>query len=255
MFVLDRRVALLLTFFIISCSKELPSVNKDFVKKYQKEVEKINEQRVLEKREGQETTFSQPPTEEEVAENLAKKVEYFPYVDINRIGDAPKQVNLPNREIYQQAGSPANSLPPNIFELSYNLALYPPFHKIGAEFDKINVPRSDAFGVTTELSGKSYLLVGNNSLQKSVDSINSQKTETDLEISAMLVQEKKKMQKQDMAKRNFGNQESADSSKKIPEITEEKEVKKDTPIQTNAVVERLSGFVRSVIENKNAPTK
>ncbi|MBU6140847.1 MAG: hypothetical protein KGP29_04760 [Proteobacteria bacterium] len=254
MSVLYKRTKILMALFIFSCSAEIPNPNKNFVTKYQTEVLAINEQRVLKKGEEKEMISSQPPTEQEVTESLAKKAEYYPYVRTNRIGDTPLQMNLPNREIYQQIAGSGNKLPSDIFELSYNLALYPPFHKMGAEFDKISVPRYDAFGVSTEMSDKTYLLVGNNSLQRAVDSINSQKTDTDVEISKMLVREKKNMQRKNGESQISLNQENSNLFQKNPQISEEKEFKNNnSPSQIDAAENRVSGFIRSVVENNSTP--
>jgi hypothetical protein len=244
-----RIIALLLMLLLFSCSPSLDSyeANEDFVKKYNEEVLKINEQRKPTKQESEEVISSKAPTEKEVEEDIASKVEYYPYVGISQIGDAPKQSNIPNLETYEQGTFTfTNTLLPNIFEVSYNLALYPPFSRIGTEFDAINVPKSDAFGVTTELSSKSYLLAGNNSLQRSIDSINSEKTDTDIEIAKMLVQEKKKMQKQNKTKQIFGDKLESNSSVKTATIKTEETKAGATLPKVDAITDRISGFVRSV---------
>lgn len=241
----------ILLFFLFSCSSsaDLYQSNEKFIKKYEEEVQKINEQRKPQEETKKEVIILTPPTTQEVTEELASKVEYYPYVDIAQLGDAPKQSTIPNRETYEQVGATtAASLPASIFEINYNLALYPPFHKPSAEFDAINVPEYDAFGVPTALSNKSYLLVGNDVLQSAVDSINSQKTKSNIEISKMLIAEKKKMQRQDKIKQVFGDRLELVSS--TPDNIPESTVKTEAPTQQNSVAQKATGFIRSVVKNQ-----
>lgn len=244
-----RRVTALLSllFCFTSCSSALQKSNDVFEKKYRDDVKKINEQRRPDKQSKNETIYSKPPTPEEVTKEIASKVEYYPYVDIAEIGDAPKEI-FPNRETYEQAkaSNPPSSLPVNIFDLSYNLALYPPFHRIGAEFDVISVPKSDAFGVNTELADKSYLLAGNNSLQRAVDAINTNKSAEDVEITKMLVSEKKKIQRQGALSTTSREENQLVNFTKTSE--KRSAVKTITPPQ-NPAPGQVSGFIKSVVKN------
>lgn len=251
-----RRIAALfsLLFLLSACSSELDKSNDNFNKKYREEIKKINEQRKPDKQANQEKIFSRPPTPEEVTEDLASKIEYYPYVDIAELGKNRGAENLPNQEIYEQGRmrNPSDSLSPNVFEINYNLALYPPFRKIGAEFEIISVPKLDGFGVTTEMADKSYLLAGNNSLQRAVDSINSKKTEDDIEISKMLIQEKKKMQRQNKTKQIFGqnlNDQDASTPKKSAKIKSSA----TSIANKNTTQNQVSGFVRTVVKNTDTP--
>ncbi len=244
-----RFAILILLTLLFSCSSDNEKINESFVKKYHEEIKRINEQRAPAQKEAKsETIISQPPTKEEVIEELASKAEYYPYADISLIGDAPRDAVLPNRETYELSKnqSPSNSLPPNIFEISYNLGLYPPFHKIGAEFDAINVPQADAFGVSTELKNKEYLLVGNNSLQRSIDSINSEKTKDNIDITRMLVTEKKKILRNNTHPQILNEEASA---KKI-------DPKQQTLVKTESaapksIAQQVSGFIREVASTPN----
>lgn len=253
-------VALTLLTLLASCSSIMEGSNSDFVKKYHEEVKRINEQRTPDKELKNETLFSAPPTREEVVQDLASKTQYHPYSDISLLGDAPKNEMLPNRETYElgtNQNSPS-SLPHNIFETTYDLALYPPFRKIGAEFDSIELPQADAYGVSTDLGDKKYLLVGSNSLQRSVDYINSEKSDTDVEITKMLVVEKKKI-----LRREKSNQSLLERSEAEPLLVAEKKDEKDTketnnqriPDKIKAVVTSVPGFVRSVVTTPTPPAQ
>jgi hypothetical protein len=237
-------------FLLSTCSSDLNKSNDNFNKKYREEIKKINEQRKPDKQTNPEKMFSRAPTAEEVIEDLANKIEYYPYVDIAELGENQRTDNLPNQEIYEQGkmSNPPSSLSPNVFEINYNLALYPPFQRVGAEFDIIRVPKLDAFGVTTEMADKSYLLAGNNSLQRVVDLINSKKTEDDIEITKMLVQEKKKMQRQNKTRQIFG--QNLDNPDTIAPKKSAKIKSSATPIANkNTEQNQVSGFTRTVVKN------
>ncbi len=232
-----------------SCNTvDLSKSNDIFTKKYGEQTKKINETRKPDPIQKNQRTSSSPPTSQEVTEQLANKAYFYPYTGITKIGDAPKFINLPDQEIYEfsQANNP-NSLPPDIFEPPYNLALYPPFQKIGAEFDVIKIPNRDRFGVNTELSSKEYLLVGNNSLQRSIDKINSSKTQLDIDVSKMLIFEKNKM------RRNQGNgaveEVFFDKKEDLPS-REGIKVKED--IKPKNLGEKISGFIRSTINSDSS---
>jgi len=243
---------------ISSCSSNIEKTNDDFAKKYQDEIDKINQQRTPDKEAKNETLFSVPPTREEVAQDLARKAEYFPYSDISLIGDAPRVEFLPNRETYEsnKTNNPNSSIPKNVFETNYNLALYPPFRKIGAEFDAIKIPQKDAFGVATNLSDKTYLLAGNNSLKRNIDQINHEKNDLDIEVTKMLVVEKKKILKNSQSIAVSEDQNVAKKIAKPAEENKEAVVKTSISDKTKTIVENVSDFVKdSISKTKTAQQK
>ena len=63
----------------------------------------------------------------------------------------------------------------------------------------------DVYGVQTEMSEKSYLLAGNNSLQKNVDQINAEKTAEDIEMSEALINEQKQLRRKQRMQKTFGD--------------------------------------------------
>ncbi|OFW81208.1 MAG: hypothetical protein A2887_02900 [Alphaproteobacteria bacterium RIFCSPLOWO2_01_FULL_40_26] len=194
-------------FLLISSCSSFDNSNEAFEKKYRKEVAKITKERAPKDQQKKPIVFtSTPPSEAELMEDIVGEGEYYPYADIAKLGDKPRYENLPNGEIYQQMKSqnPANNLPPNIFEITYNTVLHPPFQMIGAEFDVIQIPDHDAYGVATAMSDKNYLLVSGEALQRSVDKINSEKTAIDAEINNILVAEKKRLARKRKAEKIFG---------------------------------------------------
>lgn len=240
---------ILLLFSLASCASNPPNLGipgNIFWKKYGKEIEVIKEERRPIKKEKTEKIDLLPPTRGEIIKSTAEKVEYYPYVDIAQLGDKPKNTPLPNRETYEKSNAiiPPGSVLKNIFVVRYNLALHPPFHRIGAEFDEINIPKSDAFGVATELAGKTYLLVGNSSLQRAIDLVNSQKDLTDIEVSRMLVREKRNIGRQ-------SNSEQTGLTTSIETTKKKKEQPKEPIVKQNSEKKQVSGFVTTVIKNKN----
>jgi hypothetical protein len=183
--------------FCASCS--LKKTNDDFEKKYGKEVKKIKLQQtnpVSSSNKKNQPTTLYPPTLEEINQDIFSQDRlHYPYIDVAKFGqDLPKNY-FPNHEIYEQARvkKNLNSLPENVFEVSYDTNLYPSFSKFGAEFDAIAIPPYDVYGVKTKLENKPYLLAGNKFLQNSIDQISSQKTEEEIEISEILIKEQKKI--------------------------------------------------------------
>lgn len=242
-----RFVALTLLTFLFSCSSDIENINESFAKKYQEEVDRINQQRTISQKEAKsEIKFSKPPTSQEIVEELGSKAEYYPYSDISLIGDAPRDAILPNRETYELSKNrdPSNSMPPNIFEINYNLGLYPPFHKIGAEFDAINIPGADAFGVPTELKSKKYLLIGSNSLQRSIDSISAEKTKDNVDITKMLVAEKKKI----LRKNNHSQILNEEISTEKSEPKQQTSIKKEST-KPSSLGQKIIGFTREINSN------
>jgi hypothetical protein len=198
---------LLLAFFgLASCSsfQKVPNVNEAFEKKYGQQVAKMNVDRTLPKEaEKVVTNFSAPSPEEVRKENELNDPSYYAYVDVNKFSGLPQNYT-PNREIYERSRTKSGGLPDDIFEITYNTTLHPPFQRIGAEFDAIDVPPYDAHGVKTAMSDKTYLLAGGDALQRSVDNMEKQRTEDDVEISTILIDEQKQLKKKQRMEKIFG---------------------------------------------------
>lgn len=215
---------------LASCfSTKLPSVNENFEKKYGEEVYKMNSDRVSGSASNQ-ITVMQSPTPADVNAALASR-DYYAYVDVNKFNEKAPETYLPNGESYEQtkAASPANSLPADMFEVTYNLGLYPAFRRAGAEFDRIPIPPQDVYGVKTEMSEKSYLLAGNDSMQKAVDHMITAKTSDDIENSEILIKERKQQRREHRMVKTFGESgmEMASLEKKEIKAEEKKSDKKE----------------------------
>ncbi len=206
---------------LFSCEK-VKNPNEAFQKKYGLEVERMRLSRQPLQQAQQEVMNSYPPSKEEVEEYLSKSSEYQPYVDIAQIGQNVLRQHLPNQETYEQnsKNNPSNKLPPNIFELAYNINPYPPFQSNGSEFDEIFIPDFDSYRVPTAMLDKSYLLAGIDSVQKSIDQINTQRTASEIDISQTLIEEKKQL------KRKMNAEKFLDEESLIEERQSEKNGKK-----------------------------
>ncbi len=200
--------SLFLVSFLFSCKSDSAGVNSVFQERYGKEVEKIKVERL-------------PPLQNALSNNKVvfnDKVEQdwrdqesndsYAYMDPSKLD--PKQVPqefLPNSQVYQNSQSGGN-LPNDMFVVTYNTELSPPFVRYGVEFDRIIIPESDAYGVKTEMSDKVYVLAGNDSLQKNIDVINAQRTRRDIENSEILIAEQKRLRREQKSKKIFGNSSS-----------------------------------------------
>jgi hypothetical protein len=199
-----------------SCSYTPEDVNLSFEKKYGAEVGRIKQQREAPMQgAANEMMMSSAPSIADLynPDSSQSGGEYYAYVDVAKFGEKIPQTYLPNGEVYEQAKSqsPSNSLPANMFEVRYETALYPPFRKIGAEFDRIEIPPADVYGVKTEMSEKSYLLAGNSSMQKNIDQIIAEKTDDEIEISETLIREQKLLKRKQKMIKIFG-QDSFEST-------------------------------------------
>ena len=91
-----------------------------------------------------------------------------------------------------------------MFEISYQSSSHSPFRAVGSEFDLINIPSEDYYGVKTAMSEKFYFLPGNGLLQKNINSISSDRSKNDVEISEVLIKEQRMLRKKRDMIRIFG---------------------------------------------------
>lgn len=242
-----------LLFLLPSCSKQL-NINETFEKKYGKEIEKIKVERAQAKESKQQVTSSMAPTAEEVARDIVAESDYYPYVDVSKFGEKTPQNYLPNAESYEQtkANNPANSLPANMFEITYNTTLHPPFRKNDDAFDAIKIPPSDVYGVKTAMSEKAYLLAGNDVVQKTIDQINAEKTREDIEISHILIKEQKQLRRQEKMEKMFGKNSVELTSLEKKEQKKEQEVElknAGNSSQNQSIGAAVSALIKSVVKN------
>lgn len=198
---------LLLSFLLFSCSTP-DTQNAVFEEKFGAGFEKIKAERTPAKGSDSKIVVLQAPTAADLRDmaNESNQNDYS-YVDVSKFGEKIPQAALPNGEFYEQARmqNPSNALPPDLFEIGYNTQVHPAFRRTGAEFDNISVPPADVYGVKTEMSEKPYLLAGNDSLQKSIIGINSEKTADDIEISEILIREQKQLKRKQKMQEIFGS--------------------------------------------------
>lgn len=210
----------------VSCSPR-NTVNSVFQKKYGKEVQKIADSRVAPKtsqKKDSKLDFAAPQDEfvKQLSPINSDYEQYYASVDPDEYAETPPRNFLPNGEVYEQGKNAPEALAKNIFNISYRTALSPPFRKSGIEFDSINIPPQDSYGVITAMSEKEYLLVGNNSLQKNIDYINNSRSSEDVEMSQILIKEQRQLRRKQKMIKAFG----FDSVKVTKAKTVAKEVKK-----------------------------
>lgn len=253
------KIQILLTAFLVftsSCSSK--NSNTLFQKRYGKEAKKINFERIPSKEVKNEVISSSPPSAEELAQidNSGHRENRYTYVDVDKMGYESVKKFLPDGDYYEQMKiyNPSNSLPSEMFEVSYNTDLYSGFRKVGAEFDKINIPKSDAHGVATSMSEKPYFLVGNSSLQKNIDQVNSTRSKTDVEISKILIREQREINQKLRMIKDFG-EDLSDLVVEKKNINKKSEktltglLDKFNIFNSSKTTEPRSGFVRTVIKN------
>ncbi len=150
---------------------EESSHNKKFEDQYSDDIEKINQSRnpqTLPKEDLE--TLLKPTLQDDLGLDGTNS---FDYVNISHFGSTQKK-HFPDYETYEQGkfSSPANQFSPKIFEIGYNTYLNQPFTKSGVEFDFIEIPESDSFGIKSSSTNKNYTLIPMQSLQDSIDIIN-----------------------------------------------------------------------------------
>ncbi len=186
-------------------SNNFPNINENFEKKYGKDVEKINSERAVDQSNNISVTQSPYATDMIMPES-----DYYAYVDVKRFNEHAPKVYLPNGESYEQTRrlGLADSIPPDIFDINYNLGVYSAFRVIGAEFDRVNIPSQDVYGIKTKMSDKEYLLAGNDALQRSIDEVGKSKNSVDIENSEILIKERRAAKIKAQMKKNFGSDEA-----------------------------------------------
>lgn len=198
-----RWLFFLLILICSSCSNHQEfnfSDNSNFEKKFGNQVELINSERNFQQNSSSNNSDTLDPTNAVNLnipifqnENNDDKSNSFNYVDISHFGMAQPRQYFPNYETYQQGArnNPNSNLSPRIFEISYNTYLNQPFDESGKDFDMIDIPEIDSYGVRSSSNNKNYNLVPIKSLQNAVKTINDSKTIDDIEFSKKIIVEKK----------------------------------------------------------------
>jgi hypothetical protein len=165
-------------------------LNKKFKDRYSAEIEKINKSRNMQASPKEDLEKLLTPSSQ--TDNDSDGANSFDYVGISHFGSNQKKY-FPDYETYEQGkfSNPSDQFSPKIFEIGYNTYLNQPFTKNGVEFDFIEIPESDSFGIKSSPDNKNYTLIPIRSLQDSIDIMNKSKTAEDIEFSKKLITDKK----------------------------------------------------------------
>ncbi len=228
--------SVLIGLFLSSCQyyqgSKLPDVNADFKKSYGSDIQRFQLERELQYNEAVKIQTTQ------IAQNAAsqpKDVDIRPsdivssdgtYIDVSRIKIRRPEDILSERNFYDDSARSLQSLPSDMFEVAYNTSLYPAFVVRGAEFDSIEIPDVDWYGVKTSLGDKQYLLAGNDSLQKNVDSISQNRSQDDVAVSKQMIKEREAVRREKKMNRFFGDQQNQDRKKSTTQ-SDQKNFKSD----------------------------
>lgn len=245
--------------FVACSSEKLPDSNKTFNEKYAVEVQKIKAVRVEQiSSKSQERMNFNAPLDQDLSRYTNNNVTVPEYYTTRQFAN-------------QVLNDPGFNSQIEMFENSYNPSIRTPFRKIGAEFDAIDIPSKDAYGVNSGMSDKEYLLVSRKLLQKNVDQINVERSGNDIKNSEILIEEGREIKRKERMKNifgrdsieldesrqknksaDFGDKSGEDDSKKKKVVKRSKPLNaKDTP---QVVQQKTLGFFNqlSAPANKNA---
>ena len=129
-------------------------------------------------------------------------------INAARLPPSPSAQNAGNNPANQAAAAKItgqNNLPDDMFDLVYNPTINAPFVVSGLEFDTINIPERDYYGIASTLNDKRYVLAGNQVLQKNIDEVIKQQSAEDIELSEILIKEQRQLKKQQKLTKIFGD--------------------------------------------------
>ncbi len=234
---------ILSVFVISSCSVNNDSANRQFEEKFAKEVAKINAER--EKMQGQPQAAQQTSTPKNKGGDFDNPANLLGVsspgnksaaFDTNKLHLKQPQNYTPDAQVLSEGlkNFAPTQIPPNIFELRYSTRPHPPFAMTGVEFDVIEIPNQDAYGIKSNLDDKQYLLAGNDSLQRSIDSTQKTRSAQDVEFSKILISEQKKLKKKQRIDKLFSKDEIShkeEVAQKEEEWLTERKAKNQDPIR------------------------
>lgn len=202
-------VSFSLALLAFACSPR-HTLNTIFQEKYGKEIETINASRTLPIVAPQDLNkkldFSPYVPEDktsQVDERYLSHEQYYANADAVEYGSRGARETFPNQDMLVQAKN-SETLPENMFQISYYTQPSQPFKRMGSEFDHIEIPQKDAYGIVTAASHKQYFLVGNKSLQQNVDHIKSLRSTQDISDSEQLIVENKQIRRRLKNMKVFG---------------------------------------------------
>lgn len=166
--------------------------DKRFEEIYSKDVDRINRERTSKEKDSAKdlSKMLAPSSQDQRASNDTNS---FDYVEISYIGSKKQEKYYPDFETYEfgKYSNPSNAFSPKIFEIGYNTYLNKPFSVSGVEFDFIDIPELDSYGVKSSSGDKNYTLIPIQSLQDAIIIINKSRTDEDIEFSKKLIADKK----------------------------------------------------------------
>jgi hypothetical protein len=220
-------------------------INKNFEKKFGSQIEEIKMGRAIEEVDQDSEVFNSkdpknlfsPEGQFTNGDNISNS---FDYVDKSYFGSPQPKQFFPSYETYQQgiSNNPNQGLSPKIFEISYNVFLNPPFNILGEEFDYIDIPKVDAFGVKSSSYNKNYTLIPIRSLEKAIAQINKSKTPEDIEFSKKIIAERKAIIRN--KKQNNFQEKNQFVRYYESSIIDNKKSSNDIAMKTNKITEKNS---------------
>lgn len=185
----------LILFLFASCSQyenQASIGNKNFKKKFSKDVKSINKDRVAKNKSDTMAVNFETPYDQFYFPQDSNELTFDYYIGSVYFGQPFPTRSFPYYENYQpQQGIGTD--PQRIFEIAYNSTANKPFHRIGLEFDSINVPVVDKYGVSIYDNNKNYAFSQNDILQKNISNIKQQQGPNENFISQKLIGEKKEL--------------------------------------------------------------
>ena len=195
---------LAITAVLSSCHNTSEQSNRNFLKKYSKEVKLINDNREVLRQQHNKQDCKLLPNgcieDNKKWQDTAtifgiKNIKQYEsaFIDTSQIKmPEPPEEFLPNEKTLLQNNM--KSLPQNMFHISYNLHNFPKrYGRPKLSFDDIKIPSKDMFGEKTELGEKNYQLIGNQILQKDIDFSKQLYSEEDKEIMIELIKQEKRI--------------------------------------------------------------
>ncbi len=257
---LDNFLLLLLCLCLFSCKKK-NLINEAFKEKYGQEIERIKNDRTptQDVKIGTKYNFESSSFENttKASERVVDLEQQYANVDVQEYSEVKPKQFFPNSNVYAE-GKSAQSLPDNIFDLSYNTTLSPPFKPVKSAFDLVQIPSYDYYGVRTSLEEKQYGITGNNYLQKNIDEINAKRSKEDIEISKILIEEQKKLKRQFRMEKIFGPKQQ-NGSEKEKKDDDKKKSKDKTSVSEKVLEENLQTINKEksepLIETQNQNLK
>ena len=201
-----KKSKLLLIFLLASCNGALHENNRNFLDKYQSEVDRINtarEKMVQKANVAQRPVKTKTPIWQSPSQIMGVDGTFntrTAYVDTTKFKIEKKDNRfLPNKQTYEQ-GKLMQSQTPEIFNISYRTENYPQnYRRAMVSFDDIKIPQFDYYGINSSLGKKNYKNINNTNLQKNIDYINSYFNKDRRQINLTLLKEREQIRRQKMA--------------------------------------------------------